>query len=97
MKARRDVPTEKKATLDEAWPDGESMDVPFMRRRERLLAGIAWSIGAEAVICEIRYAGGRLAMVLIVPSARWAAGFAWAVVQTGTGTVLFAGTVTDPR
>ncbi|MBM4023091.1 MAG: hypothetical protein FJ284_12805 [Planctomycetes bacterium] len=64
MKARRDVPTEKKATLDEAWPDGESMDVPFMRHRERLLAGIAWSIGAEAVICEIRYAGGRLAIDL---------------------------------
>jgi serpin B len=46
---------------------GRPVDVPFMRRSATLAAGRVGEAGAAATVCEIPYAGDRLAMVIVVP------------------------------
>src|SRR5262249_10645679 len=48
---------------------GNAVDVPFMHRSGRLVAGRVGTGRAAATVCEIPYAGARLAMVVVVPQA----------------------------
>jgi serpin B len=49
---------------------GGAADVPFMHRSGSLVAGTVGEGPQAATVCEIPYAGDRLAMVVIVPQAR---------------------------
>lgn len=71
MKADWAEPFEKALTRDEHFDLGEGVQikVPFMHRSGSLRAGRAGAEGAEMLACEIPYAGGRLAMVILVPDA----------------------------
>ena len=70
MKAPWATPFEKSATRPEAFllAGGEKAEVPFMHARERLVAGQTGAGDAAVTVCEIPYAGGQLAMVLVVPA-----------------------------
>ena len=70
MKAPWATPFEKSATRPEAFtlPGGDRAEVPFMHAAEKLVAGKVGEGAAAATVCEIPYAGGRLAMVLVVPA-----------------------------
>ncbi len=71
MKAPWATPFEKSATRPEAFMlgGGEKADVPFMHAAGKMVAGKVGEGAAAATVCEIPYAGGRLAMVLVVPAA----------------------------
>lgn len=71
LKAPWAEPFEKAATRPAAFslaPD-TPVDVPFMHRTDRLVAGRVGDGAAAAHVCEIPYAGDRLIMVLVVPEA----------------------------
>lgn len=70
MKAPWATPFEKSATRPEAFTldGGAKAEVPFMHASGRMLAGKTGAGDAAATVCEIPYAGGRLAMVLVVPA-----------------------------
>lgn len=71
MKAAWATPFEKAATAPEPFTlvAGKKADVPFMHRSARLTAGGVGEGATAATVCEIPYAGGQLAMVVIVPDA----------------------------
>jgi len=71
MKAPWETPFEKEATRPEPFTvsTSETAEVPFMRRSARLVAGEVGEGPGAATVCEIPYAGGRLAMMVIVPQA----------------------------
>jgi len=71
MKAAWATPFEKAATAPEPFTltPGTTATVPFMHRAARLAAGNVGEGGKAATVCEIPYAGGQLAMLLIVPDA----------------------------
>ena len=71
MKADWQAPFDESLTRDEHFDLGEGVQikVPFMHRADTLRAGRAGSEGSEMLACEIPYAGGRLAMVILVPDA----------------------------
>jgi serpin B len=69
MKAPWATPFEKSATRPEAFAVGAGdTDVPFMHASGKMVAGTVGSGDTAATVCEIPYAGGRLAMVLLVPA-----------------------------
>jgi serpin B len=71
MKAPWATPFERAATVPQPFTlaPGKTAEVPFMHRSGRLAAGKVGE-GARAVtVCEIPYAGGQLAMLVIVPDA----------------------------
>lgn len=69
MKAPWAKPFEKSATRPEAFAVGAGdTDVPFMHASGKMVAGTVGSGDTAATVCEIPYAGGRLAMVLLVPA-----------------------------
>jgi serpin B len=69
MKAPWATPFEKSATRPEAFTVGAGdTDVPFMHASGKMVAGTVGSGDTAATVCEIPYAGGRLAMVLLVPA-----------------------------
>jgi serpin B len=69
MKAPWATPFEKSATRPEAFAVGVGdTDVPFMHASGKMVAGTVGSGDTAATVCEIPYAGGRLAMVLLVPA-----------------------------
>jgi serpin B len=71
MKAAWATPFEKAATVPEPFTltPGTAADVPFMHRSARLTAGNVGEGARAATVCEIPYAGGQLAMLVIVPDA----------------------------
>jgi len=71
LKAPWAEPFEKSATRPEPFQlgAGDRVDVPFMRRSGRMLAGRTGSGDESAMVCELPYAGHGLAMVLVVPVA----------------------------
>ena len=71
LKALWATPFEKAATAPEPFTVGlgQTADVPFMHRSARLAAGKAGEGAKAATVCEIAYAGGQLAMLVIVPDA----------------------------
>ena len=70
MKAPWATPFEKSATRPEAFTlaAGDKAEVPFMHAAGKMVAGSVGSGDTAATVCEIPYAGGRLAMVLAVPA-----------------------------
>jgi serpin B len=70
MKAPWATPFEKSATRPEAFQlsGGDKAEVPFMHASGKMVAGTVGSGDTAATVCEIPYAGGRLAMVLLVPA-----------------------------
>lgn len=70
MKAPWATPFEKSATRPEAFTlaDGAKAEVPFMHAEGKMVAGSLGSGDTAATVCEIPYAGGRLAMVVVVPA-----------------------------
>jgi serpin B len=70
MKAPWATPFEKSATRPEAFQlsGGDKAEVPFMQASGKMVAGTVGSGDTAATVCEIPYAGGRLAMVLLVPA-----------------------------
>ena len=70
MKAPWAKPFEKSATRPEAFTltGGDKAEVPFMHASGKMVAGMVGEGDTAATICEIPYAGGRLAMVLVVPA-----------------------------
>lgn len=70
MKAPWAMPFEKSATRPEAFllAGGDKAEVPFMHAEGKMVAGSVGSGDTAATVCEISYAGGRLAMVLVVPA-----------------------------
>ena len=70
MKAPWATPFEKSATRLEAFllAVGDKAEVPFMHASEKMVAGKVGEGQSAATVCEIPYAGGRLAMVLVVPA-----------------------------
>ena len=71
MKAAWATTFEKEATRPEPFHVGgdTTADVPFMHQSGRLAGGRVGDGPTAATVCEIPYAGGRLAMILIVPAA----------------------------
>ena len=71
MKAAWATPFDKAATAPEPFTlaPGTTADVPFMHRSARLAAGKVGEGEKAATVCEIPYAGGQLAMLVIVPAA----------------------------
>jgi len=71
MKAPWATPFEKAATAAEPFTlaAGTTAAVPFMHRSGKMVAGKARAGGQDVTLCEIPYAGDRLAMMLIVPDA----------------------------
>ena len=71
MKAAWATPFDKAATAPEPFTlaPGTTADVPFMHRSARLAAGKVGEGEKAATVCEIPYAGGQLAMLVIVPDA----------------------------
>lgn len=71
MKAAWATPFEKAATTPEPFTlaAGKKADVPFMHRAGRMTAGRAGEGPRGVTLCELPYAGGQLAMVVIVPDA----------------------------
>jgi serine protease inhibitor len=71
LKAPWAEPFAKDATRPEPFElaPGTAVDVPFMHRAGKLVAGKVGTGDAAATVCEVPYAGGRLAMVLVVPDA----------------------------
>lgn len=71
MKAAWATPFKKAATAPEPFTlaAGEKADVPFMHRVGEMTAGRAGKGPSAVTLCEIPYAGGQLAMVVIVPDA----------------------------
>jgi serpin B len=71
MKAPWATTFEKEATHPEPFHvDADTRaDVPFMHRSARLVAGTVGAGPEAATVCEIPYAGERLAMLVIVPDA----------------------------
>jgi serpin B len=71
LKAPWAEPFAKDATRPErfALAAGAAVDVPFMHRSGRLVAGRVGKDREAATVCEIPYAGARVAMVLVVPDA----------------------------
>jgi serpin B len=71
MKAAWATPFEKAATAPEPFhvAAGKTAEVPFMHRSGRLAAGRVGEGAPAVTVCEIPYAGGQLAMLLIVPDA----------------------------
>ena len=67
MKAAWATPFDKAATAPAPFTlaAGKTAEVPFMHRSGRMTAGKAGAV----TLCELPYAGGQLAMVLIVPDA----------------------------
>ena len=47
---------------------GDKAEVPFMHAEGKMVAGTVGEGDAAATVCEIPYAGGRLAMVVVVPA-----------------------------
>lgn len=70
MKADWAEPFESDLTRDEHFDLGEGVQikVPFMHRSGSLRAGRTEVAGTELLACEIPYAGGQLAMVILVPN-----------------------------
>jgi serpin B len=70
MKAPWATPFEKSATRPEAFTlaGGDKAEVPFMHAAGKMVAGTVGQGNTAATVCEIPYAGGRLAMVLVVPA-----------------------------
>ncbi|MFM8413428.1 MAG: serpin family protein [Planctomycetota bacterium] len=70
MKAPWAKPFEKSATRPEAFmlAGGDKAEVPFMHARAQLVAGKTGAGDTAVTVCEIPYAGGQLAMVLVVPA-----------------------------
>ncbi len=71
LKAPWATPFEKDATRPQPFhPAGAGpFDVPFMHRSGRLVAAKVGAGPTAATVCEIPYAGDRLAMLVIVPDA----------------------------
>lgn len=71
MKADWEAPFDESLTSDEHFDLGEGVQikVPFMHRAGSMRAGRTGIEGSEMLVCEIPYAGGRLAMVILVPDA----------------------------
>jgi len=71
MKAPWATTFEKESTRPEPFQvdTATRADVPFMHRSARLVAGTVGAGPEAATVCEIPYAGERLAMVVIVPDA----------------------------
>jgi serpin B len=71
LKAAWAKPFEKSATRPEPFSlePGRAVDVPFMHAAERLVAGRVGEGDEAATVCEIPYAGRRLALVIVVPDA----------------------------
>lgn len=71
LKAAWAKPFEKSATRPEPFTlePGRAVDVPFMHASERLVAGRVGEGDEAATVCEIPYAGRRLALVIVVPDA----------------------------
>ena len=71
MKAAWATPFEKAATAPEPFTlaPGKTAEVPFMHRSGRMVAGKVGDGAGSATVCEIPYAGGKLAMVVVVPDA----------------------------
>ena len=71
MKAPWATIFEKEATRPEPFhvTADTRADVPFMHRSARLVAGKVGSGPEAATVCEIPYAGERLAMLVVVPDA----------------------------
>jgi serpin B len=71
LKAAWAKPFEKSATRPEPFSlePGRAVDVPFMHAAERLVAGRVGAGDEAATVCEIPYAGRRLALVIVVPDA----------------------------
>lgn len=69
MKAPWAVPFEKSQTRPEPFlvTPGKPVEVPFMHRAATLAAGRVGDGDEAATVCEIPYAGERLAMVIVVP------------------------------
>lgn len=69
LKAAWAEPFETTQTRDEHFDLGEGVQikVPFMHRGGQLRAGRTGVAGGEMLVCELPYAGGRLAMLLLVP------------------------------
>ncbi|MEX0669843.1 MAG: serpin family protein [Pirellulales bacterium] len=72
MKAPWAEPFERSATRPESFfvAADKPVDVPFMHREATLAAGRVGEGDAAATVCEIPYAGNRLAMVIVVPEKR---------------------------
>ncbi|MFM7136829.1 MAG: serpin family protein [Planctomycetota bacterium] len=70
MKAPWAKPFEKSATRPEGFTlaGGDKAEVPFMHASGKMVAGKLGDGGTAATVCEIPYAGDRLAMVLVVPA-----------------------------
>lgn len=71
MKAPWATPFPKPATQPAPFTlaSGARADVPFMQRTARMRAGRVGAGPTAARVCEVPYAGERLAMVLVVPEA----------------------------
>lgn len=71
LKAPWETPFEKAATRPEPFSltATAKAEVPFMHRHAELVAGRVGEGRQAATVCEIPYAGGRLAMLVIVPDA----------------------------
>ena len=71
MKAAWATPFKKAATAPEPFTlaSGEKADVPFMHRAGTMTAGRAGKGPSAVTLCVLPYAGGQLAMVVIVPDA----------------------------
>lgn len=69
MKAAWATPFDKARTQDEHFDLGEGVQikVPFMHHEGSFRAGRFGKEGSEMLVCELPYAGERLAMVLLVP------------------------------
>lgn len=69
LKAPWAEPFEKSATRPEPFrlAAGGPVDVPFMHRSGRLVAGRTGTGDQAAVVCEVPYAGHGLMMVIVVP------------------------------
>ena len=70
MKAPWATPFEQSATKPEAFllAGGDKAEVPFMHAEGKMVAGSVGGGDTAATVCEIPYAGGRLAMVVVVPA-----------------------------
>lgn len=71
LKAPWAKPFETSATRSESFAlePGKPVDVPFMHASDRLVAGRVAAGDEAATVCEIPYAGRRLALVLVIPEA----------------------------
>ena len=71
LKAPWAEPFAKSATRPEPFSlaPGNTVDLPFMHRSGRLVAGRVGAGAEAATVCEIPYAGHRLTMVIVVPDA----------------------------